>query len=81
MAKVTMTMEEIKKIMTPERIRRETEEALTSPPVFDPDCPPLTEDMIKARNFHRVSTKGKYESTDLSMQEKLDDINTTKKNK
>ena len=46
MATIKMSMDEIKKIMTPERIDRETKEALSSPPVFDHDCPPLTDEQL-----------------------------------
>ena len=47
MAMVTMTMDEAKKIMTPERRRREIEEARKLPFVYDPECPPLTEEQLK----------------------------------
>ena len=55
MAMVTMTMEEAKKIMTPERRRREIEEARKLPFVYDPECPPLTEEQLK--RFHRVTPR------------------------
>ncbi|WP_156945643.1 hypothetical protein [Anaerovibrio sp. RM50] len=54
---VTMTSEEIDAIMTPERIREEEERMENTPFVYDEDCPPLTEEMIKARNFHRAGKK------------------------
>ena len=57
MAIVRMTMEEIKKIMTPERIKQETEEAKRHPITFDPECPPMTEERLK--NFHRVHPRHK----------------------
>ena len=46
MAIVRMTLEEAKKIMTPERRRRETEEMNRHPIVYDEDCPPMTEDRL-----------------------------------
>lgn len=52
MAIVRMTLEEAKKIMTPERRRKEIEEAKKMPFVYDPDCPPLTEEQLK--KFKRV---------------------------
>lgn len=52
MAIVRMTLEEAKKIMTPERRRKEIEEAKKLPFVYDPDCPPLTEEQLK--KFKRV---------------------------
>ncbi|MBR1552607.1 MAG: hypothetical protein IJ631_01185 [Schwartzia sp.] len=52
MSIVTMTSEEIRRIVTPERIEREIEEAKKLPFVYDPDCPPLTSEQLK--NFHRV---------------------------
>lgn len=52
MAIVKMTLEEAKKIMTPEKIEREIEEAKKLPFVYDPDCPPLTEEQLK--KFKRV---------------------------
>ena len=52
MAIVRMTLEEAKKIMTPERIKRETEEMNSHPIVYDEDCPPLTEERLK--QFHPV---------------------------
>ncbi|MBR6267802.1 MAG: hypothetical protein IKR28_05650 [Selenomonadaceae bacterium] len=52
MAIVRMTLEEAKKIMTPERRMKEIEEAKKLPFVYDPDCPPLTEEQLK--KFKRV---------------------------
>ena len=52
MAIVKMTLEEAKKIMTPEKIKREIEEAKKLPFVYDSDCPPLTEEQLK--KFKRV---------------------------
>ena len=46
MAIVTMTREEIDKIMTPERRKRETEEMNRYPIEYDEDCPPLTEERL-----------------------------------
>ena len=46
MAIVRMTLEEAKKIMTPERRRQETEEMNRHPIVYDEDCPPMTEDRL-----------------------------------
>ncbi|MBR1552803.1 MAG: hypothetical protein IJ631_02175 [Schwartzia sp.] len=53
MAIVTMTREEIDKIMTPERRKRETEEMNRHPIVYDEDCPPMTEERLQ--RFHRVA--------------------------
>ena len=47
MAIVTMTRDEIDKIMTPERRRRETEEMNRYPIEYDEDCPPLTEERLQ----------------------------------
>ena len=55
MAMVTMTMEEVKKIMTPERRRREVEEMRRHPITYDPECPPMTEERLK--NFHRAQPR------------------------
>ena len=52
MAIIRMTLEEIEKMMTPERIAEEAERAEKMPFVYDPDCPPLTEDQLK--RFRRV---------------------------
>lgn len=46
MAIVTMTREEIDRIMTPERRKRETEEMNRYPIAYDEDCPPLTEERL-----------------------------------
>ena len=57
MAMVTMTMEEAKKIMTPERRRREIVEARKLPFVYDPECPPMTEAQLN--KFHRAKPRHK----------------------
>ena len=46
MAMVTMTMEEIKKIMTPERIEMESERLKNHVDVYDPECPPCTHEKL-----------------------------------
>lgn len=46
MAMVTMTMEEIKKIMTPERIEMESERLKNHVDVYDPECPPCTPEKL-----------------------------------
>ena len=46
MALVRMTMEEIMRIMTPERIEHETEEALRHPIAYDEDCPAQTAEQL-----------------------------------
>jgi len=46
MAMVTMTMEEIKKIMTPERIEMESERLRNHIDVYDPECPPCTPEKL-----------------------------------
>lgn len=53
MAMIRMTSEEIDAIMTPERIKEETQRAERMPFVYDPDCPPSTEEHL--RRFHRVN--------------------------
>ena len=55
MAIVRMTLEEAKKIMTPERRRQETEEMNRHPIVYDEDCPPMTEERLK--NFRRAKPR------------------------
>lgn len=55
MAMIRMTSEEIDAIMTPERVREETERARKMPFVYDPDCPPSTEEDLK--RFHRVKPR------------------------
>ena len=50
MAIIRKTLEEIKREMTPERRRREIERAKSLPFVYDPDCPPTTEEQLK--KFH-----------------------------
>ncbi|ORU00470.1 hypothetical protein D081_0993 [Anaerovibrio sp. JC8] len=55
MAIVTMTSEEIDAYMTPERMKMEEDRAKDMPLVFDPDCPPLTDD--DAKRFHRVKPR------------------------
>lgn len=47
MAIVTMTREEIDKIMTPERRKQETEEMNRYPIEYDEDCPPLSEERLR----------------------------------
>ncbi|MBR1552515.1 MAG: hypothetical protein IJ812_10175 [Schwartzia sp.] len=61
MAMVRMTMEEIEKIMTPERIQRETEEMRRHPIVIDEDCPEITPDLIGKR-FIPVDRKRRAEA-------------------
>lgn len=41
-----MTMEEIKKIMTPERIEMESERLRNHIDVYDPECPPCTPEKL-----------------------------------
>ena len=53
MAIVRMTSEEIKKIMTPERIAEEREMMKHAKFVYDPECPPCSEEKLK--RFRRVS--------------------------
>ncbi len=53
MAIVRMTLEEAKKIMTPERRKREIEAMKKCPFVFDPDCPPSSPE--KLAKFKRVN--------------------------
>ena len=55
MAIVTMTREEIDKIMTPERRKRETEEMNRYPIEYDEDCPPLTKERLA--HFHPRKTR------------------------
>ena len=57
MAMVRMTLEEAEKIMTPERRKREIEEARKLPFVYDPECPPMTEEQLK--RFHRAKPRHK----------------------
>lgn len=57
MAMVTMTMDEIKKVMTPERIARETEAIRNHIDVYDPDCPPCSGE--KLARFKPVNTREK----------------------
>ena len=52
---VRMTLDEAKKVMTPERIKQETEEMNRHPIVYDEDCPPITEERLK--HFHRVKPR------------------------
>ncbi len=52
MAIITKTKEEIRKYFTEEMCRKEIEAAKKLPFVYDPDCPPLTEEQLK--KFHRV---------------------------
>lgn len=59
MAIITMTSEEIDAYMTPERMKEEEERAAKLPFVYDPDCPPLTEERAKELRFHRVNPKRK----------------------
>ena len=61
MAMVRMTMEEIKKIMTPERRQREIEEMRRHPIVIDEDCPEITPDLIGKR-FIPVDRRRKAEA-------------------
>ena len=56
MAKVTMTLEEIMNV-SEEELRAEETAVKRIPCDFDPDCPPLTEEMIKSRKFHRTNEK------------------------
>lgn len=49
------TMEQIRMEMTPERIKRETEEMRKHPIVYDPDCPPCSEE--KLARFKRVNPR------------------------
>ncbi len=55
MSIVTMTSEEIRRVVTPERIEREIEEARKIPFVYDPECPPLTKEQLK--KFHRANSR------------------------
>ena len=57
MTLIRMTSEEIDAIMTPERIKEETERASKMPFVYDPDCPPSTDEDLK--RFHRVNPRKK----------------------
>ena len=52
---VSITLEEARKSMTPEKIQQIVESAEKLPFVYDEDCPPLTEEQLK--HFHRVVPK------------------------
>ena len=52
MAVITMTMEEARAKWTPEKRREQVERLKTHIDVYDPDCPPSTEEKLK--NFRRV---------------------------
>ena len=51
-----MTLEEIMNV-SEEELRAEETAVKRIPCDFDPDCPPLTEEMIKSRKFHRTNEK------------------------
>ncbi|MBQ7477616.1 MAG: hypothetical protein IJT01_01760 [Selenomonadaceae bacterium] len=55
MAMVRMTLEEAKKIMTPEKRREEIRRAKEIGFVYDPDCPPCSEEKLARfkRGNHR----------------------------
>lgn len=56
---MVMTIEEILAIPN-EEIEREIAEVMAMPPISDDgedDCPPLTDEMIAKRHFHRVKQK------------------------
>lgn len=58
---MVMTIEEILAI-SDEEIEREITEVMAMPPISDDgknDCPPLTDEMITKRHFHRVRKKKK----------------------
>ena len=55
MAIVTKTMEEIKKEMTPEKIKEISEALKYRPIVYDEDCPPQTDEELKM--YKRVVPK------------------------
>lgn len=57
MAMVTMTMEEAKKIMTPERRRLEMEEMERHPIVIDEDCPEITPDLVGTSLFRSIANR------------------------
>ena len=57
MAIVTKTKEEIRQYFTEEMCRREIEEARKLPFVYDPECPPLTEEQLK--KVHRAKPRHK----------------------
>ncbi|HCB92411.1 MAG TPA: hypothetical protein DEP57_01120 [Selenomonas sp.] len=58
MAIIRMTLEEIAAIPD-EEFKEEEERAAKLPFVYDPDCPPLTEERAKELRFHRVNPKRK----------------------
>ena len=56
MAMVRMTLEEVKKRMTPERRKEEIRRAKEIGFVYDPECPPCSEEKLarfKPANPHR----------------------------
>ena len=55
MAITRKSMEQIRREMTPERIKAEAEEIKRHPIAFDPECPPCSEE--KLARFRQVSSK------------------------
>lgn len=58
MAMTTMTLEEVMSV-SEEELRAEEESVKRIPCPHDPDCPPLTEETIKAYGFRRIRPREK----------------------